>query len=177
MTTGASQLRIFFALWPDAATREGLAVIAAGMPLSRAARRVPDYNLHLTLHFIGNVDAGIADCMRREARAVEAEAFELAIDNSGHFRGAGVGWLGSSEVPAALDDLHRLLGDRLQNCGYTPEPQAYRPHVTVARKLDAAPASFAFAALRWKIDNFVLLESRPGERGVRYRVVESYPLT
>lgn len=176
MTADARQQRIFFALWPDAVTRERLADIAAQIPLRRPARRVPDYNLHLTLHFIGTVDGSVVDCMRRQARAVESAAFEIVIDDSGRFTGAGVGWLGCSEVVDALDRLHRRLGRELTRCDYTPEKRAYRPHVTVARKLRGALPPIAFDALRWKVDNFVLLESRPAERGVRYHVVETYPL-
>ena len=170
------QLRIFFALWPDAATREGLAAIAARIPLSRPARPVPDYNLHLTLHFVGNVDPGDADCMRRQARTVGGAAFELAIDRGGHFDRARIGWLGSTKVPDALLNLHRELGRSLRTCGYEPDKRAYNPHVSVVRKASRAPEPAVFAPLVWKVDNFVLVESRAVESGVRYQVVETYPL-
>jgi 2'-5' RNA ligase len=176
LTADARQQRIFFALWPDAVTRERLAGIAAQIALRRPARRVPDYNLHLTLHFIGTVDSSVVDCMRRQARAVESAAFEIVIDASGRFTGAGVGWLGCSQVADDLGRLHRRLGRELTRCDYLPEKRAYRPHVTVARKLGGALQPIAFDAVRWKVDNFVLLESRPAERGVRYHVVETYPL-
>lgn len=176
MTSAQRQRRIFFALWPDTATRERLASIAARMPLQAPASRVPQYNLHLTLHFIGNVDARVADDMCRRARIVEAGAFDLEIDRSGHFGGPRVGWLGCDMVPAGLRDLHARLGNALRDCGYTPEARDYRPHVTVARKVAGAPAPVVFEALRWKVDNFVLLESRATARGVEYQIVESYPL-
>ncbi len=177
MTASGRQPRIFFALWPDEATRARLAATAAQIPLTRPARRVPDYNLHLTLHFVGSVDSSVADCMRRQARSVDSERFEFAIDDSGHFAAAGVGWLGCSAVPEALHRLHERLGRALADCDYSPEERAYRPHVTVARKLRSAAPPPAFAAIAWKVDNFVLLESRPAARGVKYHVVETYPLT
>ncbi|HKJ51802.1 MAG TPA: RNA 2',3'-cyclic phosphodiesterase [Gammaproteobacteria bacterium] len=172
-----SQLRIFFALWPDAATRARLAAIAARIPLARPARRVPDYNLHLTLHFVGNVDPADADCMRRQARAVGGTAFELAIDSSGQFDRARVGWLGPERMPDALLNLHRELGLKLRTCGYQAEKRAYSPHVSVVRKLNRTVEAVAFDPLLWKVDNFVLVESRAVETGVRYQVVESYPLS
>lgn len=172
-----SQLRIFFALWPDAATRARLAAIAARIPLSRPARRVPDYNLHLTLHFVGNVDRADADCMRRQVRAVGGAAFDLSIDSSGHFDRARVGWLGPARIPDALLNLQRELGLNLRSCGYEAEKRAYSPHVSVIRKLNRAPELVAFDPLLWKVDNFVLVESRAAETGVRYQVVESYPLS
>lgn len=170
------QTRIFFALWPDATTRARLARIAACLPLKRPARRVPDYNLHLTLHFIGNVDREAADCMRRSARAVNGEAFDLCIDGAGCFTRARVGWLGASTIPEPLEALHASLGSELRGCGFTPEARAFHPHVTVARKLAHMPAGEAFEPLQWKVDNFVLVESCSSENGVRYEVRESYPL-
>lgn len=170
------QQRIFFALWPDDATRAKLAAAAAKIPLQRPARRVPDYNLHLTLHFVGSVDSGVVDCMRLQARCVESARFEFAIDDSGRFAGAGVGWLGCSAVPDALYRLHEGLGQALMRCDYSPDARVFRPHVTVARKLRSAPTPPAFAAIAWKVDNFVLVESRATDLGVKYHVVETYPL-
>lgn len=177
MTADDKQRRVFFALWPADGVRERLAALAGQIPLRRPARRVPGYNLHLTLHFVGTVGSGMVDCMRRQARTVESGRFEISIDNSGRFVGAGVGWLGCSTVPAALFRLHEQLGRALTHCGYAPEERVYRPHVTVARKLGRAPARLEFAAIRWKVDNFVLLESRAAEQGVKYHVVETYPLS
>jgi RNA 2',3'-cyclic 3'-phosphodiesterase len=144
--------------------------------LARSARRVPDYNLHLTLHFIGNVDLEAADCMRRSARAVKGKAFDLCIDGAGCFARARVGWLGTSMVPGSLQALHLSLGGELRQCGFTPETRAFHPHVTVARKLARMPAVEAFEPLQWKVDNFALVESCPCDGGVRYEVRESYPL-
>jgi 2'-5' RNA ligase len=172
-----SQLRIFFALWPDPATRARLAAIAARIPLAGAARRVPEYNLHLTLHFVGNVEPADADCMRRQARAVEGAAFELVIDSSGQFGRARVGWLGPARIPDALLNLHRDLGINLRACGYEAEKRAYCPHISVVRKPNRVDQTAGFDPLRWKVDNFVLVESRAAETGVRYQVVESYPLS
>lgn len=171
-----AQTRIFFALWPDPATRAGLARIAAALPLERRARRVPEHNLHLTLHFIGNVALDAADCMRQAARSVGGEGFELAIDGVGHFRRARVGWLGPAAIPAALRRLHADLGRELATCGYVPEARDFSPHITVARKLGQPLAGGGFEPLYWKVDNFALVESRACDSGVRYEVLESYPL-
>ena len=50
-------LRVFFALWPGDAIRERLQQTALLLAVERPARRVPAYNLHLTLQFIGNIYA------------------------------------------------------------------------------------------------------------------------
>ena len=77
---GQDEERIFFALWPGAETRAALQQAAQSVAIERPARRVPVYNLHLTLHFIGNVSRETAQAMRSAAHAVEASAFELRMD-------------------------------------------------------------------------------------------------
>ncbi len=170
------KIRIFFALWPDSDTRKQLVRVARRMPVQIPARRVPDYNLHMTLHFIGNVDFDEFACLRRQAWQVRAARFELTVDCHGHFRKSRVAWLGCGEVPAALSSLHDELGLCLQPAGYRPEARRYNPHVTSARKMTRSPEMPAFEPVSWKVDNFALVESRAVDNGVKYQVVETYPL-
>jgi 2'-5' RNA ligase len=170
------EIRLFFALWPDDALRAQLHRASNTISVERPARRVPHYNLHLTLHFIGNVFFGEMDCLRQQARLVEGEAFELSIDRQGHFRKPRVAWLGCREIPAALRELHGQLGQRLQLCDYRPEARHYNPHVTVARKIGAIADSASFAPIAWKVEAFSLVEVRQIENGVQYRVIETLPL-
>ena len=170
------EIRLFFALWPDDALRAQLHRASNTISVERPARRVPHYNLHLTLHFIGNVFFGEMDCLRQQARLVEGEAFELSIDRQGHFRKPRVAWLGCREIPAALRELHGQLGQRLQLCDYRPEARHYNPHVTVARKIGAIADNASFAPIAWKVEAFSLVEVRQIENGVQYRVIETLPL-
>ena len=170
-------IRLFFALWPDEALRPRLHAAAKTIPLARAARRVPSANLHMTLHFIGNVYFDEMACMQSEARKVEAEGFSFELDCQGFFARPRVGWLGCSEAPAALGELHRQLGERLQGCGYRPESRPYHPHVTVMRKTTTVPEAASFDPISWTVSDFALIEVRTVANGVEYRVVESYPLT
>lgn len=170
------EIRLFFALWPDDAQRAQLHRAGNTISVQRPARRVPHYNLHLTLHFIGNVLFGEMDCLRQQARLVEAEAFELSIDCQGYFRKPRVAWLGCSEIPAALSELHGQLGQRLELCDYQPEARHYNPHVTVARKMGGIADNANFAPIAWSVDAFSLVEVRQVENGVQYRVIETFPL-
>ena len=170
-------IRLFFALWPDRAVRAALDRRRRDWPLGGPARAVPTRNLHLTLHFIGNVPRDRADCLRRAARRVEGRAFELVIDRRGWFRGARVGWLGVPDTPPAQAALHGVLGARLGDCAFRPEARAFHPHVTVARKLSRGPGPGIVEPLGWRVERFALIESVSVEDGVQYRVVETYPLT
>lgn len=169
-------LRVFFALWPDDDTRLRLHRCALSLALDRRARRVPDYNLHLTLHFIGNIHRAEIDCLQQRAREVVGQAFELIIDHAGSFPKPRVAWFGCSEPPQALIRLHEDLGRRLRSCGFKPEKRRFQPHLTVARKITAPPPVPAFDPVAWRVGQFALIESRAHENGVKYDPVEVYPL-
>lgn len=170
------EVRVFFALWPDDETRHWINRTADRLALEKAARRVPAYNLHLTLHFIGNVALEELECLRRQARRVRTDRFSLTLDCFGLFRKPRVAWLGCSVIPAGLARLHAMLGDELSHCEFEPETRPYRPHVTLLRKTTRDPASAEAEPRAWAVVNFVLIESRSVGNGVKYEVLETYPL-
>ena len=169
-------IRLYFALWPQETVRQRLHLAAATIAVDSSGRRVPRANLHLTLHFIGNVYFAQMECLQRAARLVRASAFDLTIDHQGYFNKPRVAWLGCRNPPAALDDLHQQLGRHLQICDYEPEARPYQPHVTVARKTGTIAAEASFAAIDWRVTEFALIEVRAIDNGVQYRAVETYPL-
>ena len=173
----AKDARLFFALWPDTALRERLDSAAGTIPVEPPTRRVPRANLHMTLHFIGNVWRDEMRCLRQRARRVEATRFRFVVDNTGCFEKPRVGWLGCDETPLALHDLHRQLGEHLRGCGFEPEKRAYNPHVTVLRKTRSVAGGIGFDPIEWSVDSFSLIEVVSGEKGVHYHAVETYPLT
>lgn len=177
--TAGKTLRLFFALWPDHDTRQELARAASQVNPDQAGRRVPAYNLHMTLHFIGNTSQAQAECLRQQAWQVNTRPFNLLIDRSGQFAGPRVTWLSCSNAPDALFDLHRQLGDQIgpdAGCGYSPERRTYRPHVTVYRKTKAIPAVELLEPISWQVNDFSLILSEPEAGGVRYRQWQRYPL-
>ena len=168
-------LRLFFALWPDERVREQIAACLCSFT-AESGRIVPDYNWHMTLHFIGNTTFHEKSCLHRQARKLRAEPFDLFIDQTGFFRKPNVFWLGCDNPPKALFDLQKDLGKQISHCEYNPENRAYSPHITVARKVTAKPALGLNAKIPWHVDKFVLIESVSEPGGVRYRVLEEYLL-
>ena len=130
----------------------------------------------MTLHFVGNTSFEEMSCLDRQAHLAQAESFELTLDFSGYFKKPQVLWIGSHTSPRALYDLQNNLGQHLQTCGYTPESRPYSPHVTVARKIFEAPTAVSLEPISWQVNRFVLVNSISIPDGVRYEVVESYPL-
>jgi 2'-5' RNA ligase len=168
-------IRLFFALWPDEEVREHIGAFVDTIP-AETGRVVPRYNWHMTLHFIGNTTFDEKACLDRQARKVQANAFDLTIDQTGFFKKSKVFWLGCENSPKALFDLQQNLGKKISQCEYGPETRPYSPHITVARKVTEKPEFKLSSKIPWYVDRFVLIESVSEPGGVRYRVVETYPL-
>jgi 2'-5' RNA ligase len=169
-------IRLFFALWPDEDLRARLSAAADGIAIEGAARRVPANNLHLTLHFVGNVYFEEMVCLQRQAGRVRAESFRLDIDCQGSFKKPRLAWMGCSDAPAALGELQAQLGRQLQLCGFQSEARPYHPHVTVARKTEPLVEGGPLEPVTWMVTEFALIEVQQLENGVQYRAVETWPL-
>jgi RNA 2',3'-cyclic 3'-phosphodiesterase len=167
--------RLFFALWPDDGTRTALAEAAARLEI-RDGRAVRPENLHLTLHFLGEVDAAVEGELRRRGKRSKVAPFELEIAASGWWRGARVAWLAPLATPGELADLVVELASSLRSIGLETEDRPYRPHVTVARKVRRTPRVSGAIDVHWRVEDYVLAASRTDPAGARYEVLDRWPL-
>ncbi|HHH45361.1 MAG TPA: RNA 2',3'-cyclic phosphodiesterase [Gammaproteobacteria bacterium] len=165
--------RLFFALWPDADVRKQLAVAARQW----TRRPVADANLHLTLQFLGGRTAAELACCREAAGTVQGEAFELQLDYLGGWTKPRVQWLGTSHIPPALLQLVEQLQAALLPCGIDAPTRRYVPHVTLSRKEKNPRVQAGLAPVCWQVEDFVLAESVSTEQGVRYDVLQRWPLS
>ncbi|HLQ26101.1 MAG TPA: RNA 2',3'-cyclic phosphodiesterase [Acidiferrobacterales bacterium] len=167
--------RLFFALWPDERTRARLLSVGAP-PDAAAGRWLAGSHLHLTLVFLGNVDARRQDCVQQAASGITGKRFDLVLDVLGYWRHSHILWLGAGQTPSELLSLVDALHANLANCGFVAEARAYHPHITLARKLRKNLAGTAIAAVCWPVDRFVLVESSQERGGVKYEIVKSWDL-
>ena len=86
----ADALRLFFALWPDEATRAKLAVLQEGI----SGRKVSAANLHLTLAFLGNQPRALLGDLAQVMQAQTPAPFTLRIDHYGYFSKPRIAWAG-----------------------------------------------------------------------------------
>lgn len=172
---GGDIRRIFFALWPDEGLRERMSESVPPRE-RRRGKPVPLANLHLTLAFVGNVEAAALACMEEAAADIEAPPFSLRLDRLGSFPRAGVLWLGCSETPEPLQTLAAALQAALEPCGYRPEQRPFAAHVTVARKYRRALRPQFVPAVEWPVAAFTLVDSRLEPDGARYSAVRHFPL-
>lgn len=177
--------RLFFALWPDNLLRQQLVDSSALLVQASSGRSVPAENFHITLAFLGNVDARQQACVERMAEAISGPSFEIMLDHFGHWPRPRVLWFAPSEVPEALVSLAKDLNVGAQECGVSMDARPYRPHLTVARKVPRPKDSQILESRRvesvaWTVGRFVLVRSvsaLEGERqGVHYEVIREWSL-
>ncbi|MBX9609864.1 MAG: RNA 2',3'-cyclic phosphodiesterase [Gammaproteobacteria bacterium] len=166
-------MRLFFALWPEDDVRAALAAAAGALAL-RAGRLEPAARLHLTLRFLGDVADAQLDRWRAAASEVMAPAFNLHLTQVGWWPQSAVAWLAPSDTPAELTALATALA-----CIDLPAARAehaFRPHVTLARRVRHAPGLARRLDVCWPVASFALVSSQPTRDGSRYEVLARWPL-
>lgn len=177
-------MRLFVALdlpWP---LKERLAVLGGGIP---GARWVPTENYHLTLRFIGEVNAHEAEEIDLSLATLRGRRFSLTLAGMGTFAKGGRDtqlWVGIERNPA-LDHLQSKVEQALQRAGREPERRRFIPHVTLARLDNAVPVKVAafvqghnlFRAEPFEVEHFSLFSSRLGKEASAYTAEVDYALT
>lgn len=170
-------MRLFFALWPDSATRDVLATTSGELRKICGGRAPAAANLHLTLAFLGDVPGTRVPELERLAATLVAAPFVLNLDCIGYWRQQRLVWAGPQSCPRELELLAAALEDGLRAGGFHTEGRRFRAHVTLLRDVRKAPLQTACGPLAWRPTQFVLVSSRPAVRGVHYQLVGGWPLT
>jgi 2'-5' RNA ligase len=166
-----ASFRLFIALWPDDAVRASLAEYQARWEWPRGAARVPADRLHVTLHFLGQVEAaGVVALADGLDHADPGPSFSLRFTAPAVWQG-GIAVLGTSQPPA-LVALHARVAALLGLLSLRTERRPYRPHVTLARKAAGATPAGDVPSIDWRVRDLALVASQPG-RG--YVVLSRHP--
>lgn len=154
-----ARLRLFYALWPDPATRAALARAQDAL----TGRKSRPENLHITLAFLGLQDARLVEPLEKILWSLPETPFLLSLDMLGYFHRAQIAWAGMTEPPAGMLALHTHLREALVAAdipGLKVEP--FRPHVTLARNAERPPTTLLAPPIAWRARHVVLVESRGG---------------
>lgn len=142
---------------------------------------VPVQNLHLTLVFIGETDR---PALAKEAlAALRAQPLQLVLAGSGRFarREGDVVWAGI-QAPPELFQLRRQLVDLLGAAGFSVDAKAFRPHITLGRRVllarntEAAHLADSVAPVPFWVDRLHLMHSHRVAGQLRYTSAFSVPL-
>lgn len=180
MVTAVAMHRLFVALRPPAAIREGLAAAMQGVP---GVRWQDDDQLHLTVRYIGEVDRHQAEDVAAALSRVRGKRIIARIAGAGQF--AHAIWAGVAPRPL-LAAVHAQVDGALRLAGIAPDTRAYLPHVTLARlpkSRSGDPAvtrwlacHAALASPDFTLDRMILFESTLGSEGARYEAMAVWPL-
>ena len=176
MVSDTHMHRLFFALWPNNQVRQSIIDLLPAVPVSGNCRITQPEDLHITLHFIGQVTHEVKDCLHHAALSIKNKPFIVNLNCLGDFNKAKICWMGCQDRPVELMLLRDKLGEPLVNCGYQIESRDYKPHVTLMRKCTTPVDSIQDFVIPWFVEEFALIESIPVSRGVSYQVIEKYPL-
>lgn len=174
--------RLFTALEIPRDAALSLSLLRGGVP---GARWVDVENYHITLRFIGDIDAPTADEVANALDRVRRAEFTLSL--------AGVGAFGSKKphsiyaAVVATPELTALQADVERICqriGLPADARKFTPHVTLARlrqtRIDDVAHYLAghgnFRSNPFRVGRFVLMSSRESTGGGPYLVEEAYPL-
>ncbi len=169
-----SSKRLFFALWPDEATRDAL-LEWQRICVPKGARKTHPADFHMTLHFLGQVPGARVIELKVLGANLEPETFQLTLSHLGHFSRPKVLWAGLERIPKSLVHLHEALGEGLRELDLNVESRPYRPHITLARKVRELPQAPDLTPINWMVRHWGLVESRPGNLPL-YKPVAIWPV-
>src|ERR1700730_16849930 len=99
-------------------------------------RWVPEEQLHLTLSFLGEVEALAEDRLREALGHVRVPPFFLPLRGVGVFNSQerpSVVWVGVGKGHPHLFVLHRRIQDAVLHVGLEGDLKTFHPHVTIGR--------------------------------------------
>jgi RNA 2',3'-cyclic 3'-phosphodiesterase len=189
MEISSTTMRVFVAVDPSEASRERIArTIEQLRALAPAAKWVGETALHVTLAFLGEIDAPRVPAIAASlAEAASRHAsFELGVGGGGTFGrslSAHVLWTGITAGAVPLGAVQHDVAAALALHGYPPEARPFTPHLTLARAREPR-GDPAFGRCSAAIDPdlgtstisaLTLYESVSAGRGARYIELAALP--
>ncbi len=162
---------IFFALRPHGSVLDS--ILAAGDAIADVhrsiGRRLKRHRLHMTLLYLDAFPTIPETYLQHAIEAgdrIASTPFDLSFDVAGSFRNHDLPWwIGCSQTPRALVELHRRLYTDMRLRGEEPRGgTSLKPHVTIARSNREAFGDTPIAPIRWHVDEVCLIDSVPGKR-------------
>jgi len=179
-----ARTRLFVAIDPPDRARRKIARIEQDLPGARWTR---EEQLHVTLRFLGTVDASDVPRIGDALEGAAVPAFSLTAQGFGvfpSFRSPRVLWVGLSPVPP-LAALHAEIEARLAPLSaIEADENAFSPHMTLAR-LTRTPAPTVrdwmaqrerFTEGPWDVETFFLYASTLTPGGAIHRRLREYAL-
>jgi 2'-5' RNA ligase len=166
--------RLFFALWPGESARAQLAAWSRELQLVCGGRAPRPEDLHLTLAFLGPVEAARIGDIEGAAGEVASRGVTLVLDRRAYCRHNRIAWAGASATPPELETLARELREALARADIAFDAKPFVVHVTLLRDAREPRAMPVLDPIRWEGRGFVLAGSSPRRGGGRYEILRAW---
>lgn len=195
MAEERQSIRAFVSIHLPADVREKLRAVQAelaGVVPESTIRWTPFDQLHLTLEFLGKVEAEKLPSLETALNAIARAhtVFELSAERMGAFstiRNPRVIWAGIQRDVDAVKTLQAEVKKAVRPFVAEQETRAYRPHVTLGRVRPAKPralhrVSDALASTvdrsfgAWRVEEFALMQSKLSPHGSQHSTLATFRL-
>lgn len=151
------------------------------------ARWVDEEQLHLTLHYFGELSPTDLRVLVSECESLSLSPFDLNLEGVGYFPPRGIPrvlWAGA-KLSDPLAHLRKKIESIVHRHKFVLDRKKYIPHITLARlKGDCSEevgeflsSFYDFKMPTLRVDNFCLFSSEPINGGRYYEVLETFELT
>lgn len=169
-------IRVFFALWPQAAIQHKLHAIANEYQARCDARLMRTDTLHMTLQFIGNINRSQLPKLISAANKVSAvPPFRLELNTLSFWKHNRIGYATLTASEPALETLAATLQHELAKVGFIADSTKFSPHVTLLRNVEHILAPQNFMPVTWQVNSFVLVESVTVNQKTQYQILQEWP--
>lgn len=188
MPHAEKRIRSFLALELPSEVKEEIASFAREVKGNLPQFRfIPPKNLHITLHFLGEVEpaklAGVSSGLKEALKA--ACPFQFHLEGVGCFpndRAPRVLWIGLEGDLEAFRSLKRVIDQELIRLHFPVESKPFIPHLTVARAKARTRTPSVKKVLQFKSKHTVSvrevawLQSLLSPQGSTYSLLGVFPL-
>lgn len=133
---------------------------------------------HITLEFLGETEQERVEEIKSAINEAAGEAFRLYLSGAGAFAGKdGAIWWVGTEPSRELTELQKRLHSQLERRGFTLERRAFKPHVTIGRKVKSDAddlknkISSALGRVSFEVKEIALMESTLRREGPIYKKI------
>ncbi len=170
-------IRVFFAVFPNQATRILLADQVKQLKPLCGGRKVQRQQIHLTLLFLGNVATERIALLQQSAKNVSTQKFELHLNEIRYWKHSQIVYIQSKQFPAELFFLVNSLTHTLSEAGFTFDKLTYKPHITLIRKAIRPVIINLNDSIVWHVDKWFLVQSQQTSNGIQYFPLDRWQLS
>ena len=164
--------RLFFALWPNASTREQCINVLNAVSFKQA-KPVQAANIHVTLLFLGNLDSGKEELIKQELMNIVVPTITLIFNRLSFWEKSGILCLTSTNSCPEIESVVESLEKIARKLTIQVDRRPFKPHVTLVKKVKTQ-IELKFEPIIWHSDAICLVESCRITDGIEYRIVEKW---